>query len=211
MILKLDSRESDELLADLIIAFDQTAVVPEKEFLETGDIVFDNIVIERKEANDFVSSIIDGRIKEQVEKMKGFPFRYIIIEGNPFETGRDLSPNCIIGKMTSLIIKHKIGLFYVNNLKQLAYCVFSIINKHLNLESQINETPVKVHLKEDHNDIVMAMILQIPGVGPVKAKDISNKYNNSLKDFVNNVSNESLEEIDGIGKILSKKIIEQIK
>jgi DNA uptake protein ComE-like DNA-binding protein len=96
-------------------------------------------------------------------------------------------------------------------MKNFVYAVFSIIKKHNELEPGKDVLFKKVHFKESKVDIVTAMILQIPSVGPVKAKDISNKYNNSLKTFITKVTVADLQEINGIGKILSKKIIETIK
>jgi len=213
MIIKIDTREHNE---DMFDAFDLICAEHgwsyEKTFLTVGDIACGNIVIERKEAGDFVHSIMDGRLKEQAAKMcLNYEYKYVIIEGNPFQTDSRISTNAIIGKMTSLIVKHNIKLLYVDNPAQLAYACFSLIKKHIEGEIFNPNEHQTLAYKTDNKDVLTAMLYQIPNIGFEKAQLISNLCNHSLKTFVEKATKERLMNIDGIGDVMSDRIMEFTK
>jgi len=207
--LKVDTREQS---TDLWDAFDLLSIDKgftfERTFLKVGDVACGDIVIERKEASDFVSSIMDGRLKEQSAKMcLNYEYKYLIVEGSPFRVKSNIHPNAILGQMTSLVTKYNIRLIFVEDTYQFAYVCHSIVQKHI-AEQMFNPAEHdKLFYKVKDEDIVVAMVQQIPNLGYEKAKLVAKKYNNSLKDLVNNVSTEGLLQIDGIGDITAKNIL----
>lgn len=209
----LDDREHSQTLKD---AFQYVGITRcfdyEIAHLEIGDVQCGNICIERKEASDFVGSIMDGRLKEQARKMNlGFEHRYIIIEGNPFQTGSAISHNAIIGKMTSLLVKHNIGLLFVENELQFVETCYSIVKKHME-NHQFNPNYVPSAIPKKTEDEILAMMLcQINGISYSKAKDICSLYNNSLSTLVNNATIGEIKSIDGVGKVLATRICEFVK
>ena len=72
--IKVDSREEPEVIKRAEKHFDVTV-----EMMEVGDVQFGDLIIERKEVADFISSIFDGRLSEQPINMSRFPLRFIII------------------------------------------------------------------------------------------------------------------------------------
>ena len=108
----------------------------ERKRLKTGDYVLGNCCIERKEINDFCASIIDGRLKGQVEKMKrDFKYNYVIVIGRVKDKTSDIHENCILGKMTSLIVKHDMKLLFADDEFQFCYLVKSLIAKTKELDN----------------------------------------------------------------------------
>jgi ERCC4-type nuclease len=212
MNIKIDTREHNQ---DMFDAFDLLCANEgwsyEKTFLEVGDITCGNVVIERKEAGDFVHSIMDGRLKEQAAKMNlNYEHKYVIIEGNPYNTESRITTNAIIGKMTSLLVKHNIKILYVQNPAQLAYACFSLINKHIEGNIFDPAEHSTVSYKVDNTDILTAMLYQVPRLGWDKAKLIASKSNYSLKTFVEKATYERLIEIEGIGDVMAKRIMSYI-
>jgi len=212
MNIKIDSREHNSEMFDAFdIICEEQGWSYEKTFLDVGDIACGDIVIERKEAGDFVHSIMDGRLTEQAAKMcLNYEYKYIIIEGSPFQTGSNMSSNAIIGKMTSLIVKHNIKLLYVDNPKQLAYACFSLIKKHMEENIFNPEEHNTMQYKTDNTDIVTAMLFQIKGLGWDKAKMIAEKCEYSLKVFVEKVTYDRLIELDGIGDVMAERIMSYV-
>ncbi len=216
-ILKIDTREKNKKLFeafDTLLAQEDTEIICIRECLECGDIIYGNVCIERKEANDFVNSIMDGRMTEQTAKMNlNFKdgYKYIIIEGNPYETVSQISNNSIIGKMTSLLVKHDIRLMFVSNTFEFVYACISLINKHIEQSQFKPEEYKKLTYKTTDEDIVTAMIHQIPGVGYEKAIAISNMYNHSFTTFIKHLRKEDLLRIDGIGDKTAEKIMKIIQ
>lgn len=184
----------------------------EKCMLDTGDIVCGNIVIERKEAIDFVKSLIDGRLREQSAKMSmNYPYKYVILEGNPYQTDSKIHHNALIGMMTSLSVKHNIKFMFSESPLHTVYMAYSIIKKHMDNETFDPNDFQKNVFKLSNEEILVAMLYQIPGLGLDKVKVIAEKYDNSLYKFVNEVTPEVLQSIDGIGKVTAEKIIKIIK
>lgn len=213
MLFKIDSRESNQ---DLWDAFDILAYEKGFEYistgLDTGDVTCGNVVIERKTASDFISSIMDSRGREQPAKMcLNYKYKYIIVEGNPFRTKSAINHNAIIGKMSSLLVKYEINILFVDTPVHFVYACYSIIRKHMDGETFDPEDFIQLKYKTTDEHIITAMIHQIPGLGYDKAKTIAEKYNNSFSNMVNEISIESLQEIEGIGKVTAEKVYEIIK
>jgi len=98
--------------------------------LLVGDYVYKDIGFERKTIDDFCASIIDGRLKKQVEQLKKrFKWSFILINGRVSERKSDINENCVLGKIVSLIVKHKIGVIMVDNDKQMAYIIRRIVDR----------------------------------------------------------------------------------
>lgn len=85
MKLQIDNRESNSRISSARQFFGDNYTI-ETDNYPVGDFIFDNkVCFEYKTAPDIVSSIIDGRVFRQVEKMKQYPFSYVIIVGNVAE------------------------------------------------------------------------------------------------------------------------------
>ena len=82
MMLKIDNRESNTRISSASQYFSEHYTI-ETDSYPVGDFIFDDkVCFEYKTAPDMISSIIDGRIFRQVERMKQYPFSYVIIVGD---------------------------------------------------------------------------------------------------------------------------------
>jgi ERCC4-type nuclease len=209
---KVDCREHNP---DLFLYFDlyskEKGFTWTKEMLEIGDVVCGNICIERKEAGDFVGSIMDGRLKEQAMRMcANYDHRYIIIEGNPFQTKSNINHNAIIGKMTSLCAKYGIFLINVESPQHTVYTCYSIVAKHF-AEKNLDFVNFNKSVKRLNDiDISIAMLLQVPGLGVDRAKKIADFYNCPLCELFGKICYEDVITIDGIGETTTKKLLKSI-
>jgi len=130
-----DDREpkSMDMIADTV-----EGITFERKRLKTGDYIYENICVERKEINDFCGSIMDGRLESQVKKMKeDFPHNFIIVVGRIKDRTSDIHENCILGKMTSLIVKHDMTLLFVDDEFQFCFVLKSLIKKTLDKNSKV--------------------------------------------------------------------------
>ena len=99
--------------------------------LSCGDYVCGDVVIERKTISDFCLSIIDGRLINQVEKMKeAFKHKYILISGKITEKESEINEKCVLGKIVSLVIKHKINVLLFDNDNQVSWVIKRIFERH---------------------------------------------------------------------------------
>jgi len=107
----------------------------ERKRLKTGDYIFEDVCIERKEINDFCGSILDGRLNSQIKKMKrDFKYNYILISGSIKNRTSMIKENCILGKMASILVKHQIPIITVDDDFQLVYLLKRIFEKHLEIK-----------------------------------------------------------------------------
>lgn len=206
----IDSREQSQTLFESI----ETLAI-EKDFdwsvelLDCGDILIDDaIIIERKEASDFISSIIDHRLTEQCKRMKiQYPDKkkYVIVEGDLFATGRAIHPHAILAKLVSIIEKYEVNLIQVQNEWQTIYTSWVIANRVENKETLGSHNGL---IKMLNFPPFVRMLYQIEGLGEEKCVLISNYYNNSFAEFYNTVSIKELKQFPKIGDMLAKRILD---
>ena len=95
MKIKVDNREDSKRIKSCVKFYTSKGYDPTKklyngdgntlsiEQLVIGDYIFDNkVCFEFKTANDFIGSIIDGRVFKQSRNMQQYPFSYVIIVGD---------------------------------------------------------------------------------------------------------------------------------
>ncbi len=128
MKILIDDREDGSVVEEFVKILSKDDKV-ESCRLKTGDYVMDNVCIERKSAVDFCASIIDGRLKEQSERMvNNFKYNYVIVSGR-FENNGDININCVLGMISSLMVKG-INVTCVADDKQLVYLMKRIFERH---------------------------------------------------------------------------------
>jgi len=134
MIVQCDDREPIFMDA---VALATGGIEFERKRLKTGDYVWEDVCIERKQIDDFAASIIDGRLDGQIKKMKDkFPHIYILVSGHLEDKKSSIHENCILGKMASILVKHNVSILMMDNDFQLVYCMKKIFEKHSTLKSQ---------------------------------------------------------------------------
>ncbi|MBI2667304.1 hypothetical protein HYX17_00875 [Candidatus Woesearchaeota archaeon] len=154
--------------------------------------------IEKKTQSDFLNSIIDKRILQQLINLKeNFDIPLLLIEGseNIYEI-RNFHPNSIRGMLASIAIDYQIPIIFTKNIRDTASLI-GIIAKRL-------ERPIKnisliskrkpLTLKEQQEFIVSSL----PGVGPTIAKSLLKKFG-SIYNIIN-ANKEDLMDVDKIGK-----------
>jgi len=189
-----DVKEKQLISADFI--------VPTKDINE-------NIIhlgIERKTINDFLNSIIDKRIMQQLIDLKeNFTLPLLIIEGDEnIYAIRNFHPNAIRGMLASIAIDFQIPILYTKNYRDTASLI-SVIAKRL-------ERPVKnINLLKKRKPLSLKgqqelIIESLPGVGNTIAKSLLKEFK-SVKSIIN-AKEEKLKKIDKIGPKKAKKIKE---
>ncbi len=129
MKIKMDDREQGmEIIMEL------SGFEVEKCRMNVGDYSFGNVLIERKSIDDFCSSILDGRMENQIEVMKKELWKYgklcfLIVVGNIKDRKVNINENCILGKCVSLILKHNIKLLWCEDDFQFGYLLKNIYEK----------------------------------------------------------------------------------
>lgn len=204
----VDHREPKELIRELAKDLDI-----EKKQLITADYIIQSknnqgkeitVGIERKTLNDFLNSIIDKRILQQLIYLKeNFQVPILIIEGREnIYMIRKFHPNAIRGMLASIAIDFQVPILQTKNYRDTASLI-KVISKRLEKPRSIPSLLKKrkpTTLKEQQE----YMIESLPSVGPTLAKSLLKKFKSVKK--VLNATEEKLQKVKKLGPKKSKLI-----
>lgn len=151
----------------------------EAKQLDIGDVIIsENVAVERKEGFDFVSSIIDNRLFEQLLKLKEvYPNPILILEGlndNVFEnTGMNLSS--IYGALCYISYKMRISVVPTRNIEDTAIVIERIAYRE-QIKDNVPLLSRKVPKAKSAEEQRAFIIEGLEDCGPKKAKILIDKF-----------------------------------
>jgi len=193
----IDYREKNSLVASTLV---ELGFEIEFRELKVADYLVNNIAIERKTISDFINSIINKRIIKQLQELKQYENKLLIIEGIDEQelysddnlNEKTIHPNAIRGFLLSVTIKHKIPVILTKNYEDTAKYL-AVLARKKEKESSLNVTKKSLNKKER-----LQFILEgFPGIGPKTAKKLLSHFGT-----IKNIANSSIEEI---AKIIGKR------
>ena len=181
----------------------------EFKHLKVADFVIGNVAIERKTISDFINSMINKRLIRQLEELKQYEKKLLIIEGIEEQELYNDSPeglhgNAIRGMLLYISLESNCPIIFTKDYEDTAKFLFLIARR-----MEKNQTPFSLHAKKKARNIKeqkQYILESFPGIGPATAKKL-------LKQFqtISNIINATDNELKGIlkGKLDSfKKILE---
>ena len=172
---------------------------------------------ERK-AEDFIPSIYNGQLDKQLKELSdnyNHPYLFIEYEGimDLIEHNPNTNPEVIIGKVASILARHKVtvcfvGQFYIPLVCRTVDKFYDLHNptKHYNPIRKGTTTRRKASVGEVKLDIIS----RLPKVGAKKGNKLLEKFDNSIQK-ISNATVEELMEVKGIGDKMAKNIKEILK
>lgn len=99
--------------------------------LSVGDVRTEEVIIELKTFNDFVSSIIDGRLFRQLNKLVEKPKPYFCVVYGKAEWQADVKPEVVYGAIASLAVRYYPAsvIFVPATIAHAGYVIAKIIKK----------------------------------------------------------------------------------
>lgn len=170
--------------------------------LVVADYIIDNTAIERKTVSDFVNSMINKRLARQLEELKQYPVKMLIIEGIGEEQLYNdnaiagVHANAIRGMLLSILIDFQIPVLLTQDYKDTAKFLMLIAKR---LEKSKQHISLRAKKKAYNIAEQQQMILEgFPGIGPATAKALLRKFK-TIKSVINAPLNE-LEKIIKFGR-----------
>ncbi len=159
--------------------------------------------VELKKIPDFVASIIDGRLVEQVRQLKhNFDKAVLVIEGEEdIYTVRKVHANAIRGMLSSIVLDFHVPVLYTKNPKDTAGLLAVMAKREQEKDRDFSYHERKPHLIDEQLEFIVAAL---PGIGVPTAQNLLN-YFGSLKKVVT-ASKEELRALDGIGEKTSERL-----
>lgn len=198
LVVFADHREKGSQVIKELVDMD---IVVKMESLPSADFVLSSRVgVEFKAVSDFVGSIIDGRLLQQLRELKRkFERPIVIIEGKDDIYGvRDVHPHAIQGMLATIAISFSIPIIQSRSPKETASLLRVIAKREQDAASKefsLHTDRKPMTIKEQQEYLVSAL----PGVGPSLAKPLL-KHFKSIKNIIN-ASVYELQQVEGIGKV----------
>jgi len=194
----VDKREKNSLvLAELI----GRKCAPRLETLEVADYIIGDVAVERKTMPDFVSSMLNKRLLRQLNELRQYPQRLLIIEGIDdyplYEFGK-VNPNAIKGMMLAAIIEFNVPIILTKDSKDTADFLILLDRRQSRGKKEIS---LKAKRKAYNLGQQQQFIIEsFPGIGPATAKTLLKKFG-TVKAVIN-ANDSQLEK----AKLNKKKI-----
>jgi len=202
----MDYREKNSLVYSSLVNLGFEIDIRE---LKVADYLVNDVAIERKTVSDFLSSMISKHLSKQLEELRQYKNRLLLIEGVEerelysdsrfFDGG--MHPNAVRGFLLSIVLKYKTPIIFTKNSEDTASFI-SVLSKRKEKEASLNVS--KKHL--DKKERMQFILESFPNIGPKSAKKLLEHFR-SLKNIFN-ARQEELEKIIGSKAEIMKKIID---
>jgi len=179
----------------------------EFRFLEVGDyIVSPRCAIERKQVNDFLTSLYSGRLFDQALRIKETYERpVLVVEGDLQKTLSEASsPRAFWGALATLAFKFDLKLFFTRNTEQTADLIFELASCESLTKPKgpfVKRKPKSKTLEH----LQLSLVSTLPSVGPKLADRVLKRFRTVRRVF--NASVAELASVDGIGRLKAEKIV----
>jgi ERCC4-type nuclease len=203
-----DSRESRSDIKDLL---EKMGVPVTQAELEVGDYAISNVVIERKEVNDYLSSLFDGRLNNGLYQMScNYPLSYLLVEGNMMQAlmdkgiSRDLYISSLVGSSLKRAPIGEQGQIITVNLDTKYDTALFLKKLWEKLQKDEPRLPKLAKKSVDDNEMLVYSLGSISGIGEKKARSLLEECG-TLRNVMN--SNEiELKRANGIGDTLANRM-----
>jgi ERCC4-related helicase len=176
----------------------------EKTRLDVADfMVSDDTVVERKRTDDFVDSIVDNRLFDQIRDIQQFQNPVLLLEGENLYTHRDIPPKAIQGALSSIILDYEMPILWSNDEEETVELLLSMAKR----EQEERDKDVAVRGTSEgktQSDMQEFIAAGLPGVNTKIAERLLNEFETLEKIFT--ASEEELRKVEGIGEKKAEKI-----
>jgi Fanconi anemia group M protein len=164
--------------------------------LGVGDfIVSQRCGVEFKHQEDFVQSMIDGRLLEQLRQLKqAYERPIIIVEGDKdLFALRNVHPNSIRGMLAAIAVAYGVPVLATRNSEETVSLLWAVAEREQNENGQ-SFSP-RAHKPATAQEQVEHIVSSIPGVGPAFARQLLKQFSTVRK--VVNATPDKLKEVLG--------------
>jgi len=169
----VDYREKNSLVISELI---KLGLEIEFRELKVADYIVKDVAIERKTIKDFVSSMINKRLFNQIQELQQYKNKLLLVEGvdeqdlySDDKTG--VNGNAIRGFLLSILLKYNIPIIFTKDYEDSAKFI-SVLSKKQTKELALKAKKRILNKKEQLQFIVEGF----PGIGPKTAQKLLKKF-----------------------------------
>ena len=190
---EIDYREKNSLVVSELTSLGVDVEIKE---LKVADYIVKGTAIERKTVSDFINSMKNRRLLNQLEELKQYESKLIIVEGideqelyTDSEENIGMHPNSVRGFLLSILLNYKVPIIFTKNDEDTAKFI-SVLSKKETRESPLNVVKKFRNKKEQ----IQYILEGFPGIGPKTARKLLKKFK-TIKNVVNATEEELKKEI----------------
>jgi DNA excision repair protein ERCC-4 len=202
----VDEREKKSGIPELLRS---VGINLEIKTLPIGDyIVAPETVVERKSLSDLISSIFDGRLFDQCNRLKEhFAHPVILVEGNVDEIEQIVeNPLVFYGALSAIAIDFKIPIVPTPSATHTAKLLVSMCSR-----KEISKGPFLKKIKKSDNlqRQQLSVLCSLPGVGEKLATRMLERFGSPARTL--NATFAELAKVEGLGEARAKKIKQMLE
>ncbi len=172
--------------------------------VDVGDFQLSTRVgVERKTAKDFVNSIIDGRLFNQLKNLAdAFEKPILIIEGKDYGL-RNVHPNAIRGAIASAVLDFGITTLFTEDERETALLLIALARR----EQEGEKSAVGIRTKKQPRSLAELqefVVAGLPGVNAKLARRLLSHFGSVRRVFM--ADEHELQKVEGIGKKKAREI-----
>lgn len=197
-----DHREKDNRIVKELI---DLGVSVRTAQLEAADYILSGrVAVELKQIPDFVASIIDGRLLEQLRDLKKYFERsVVIIEGEEdIYSVRKVHANAIRGMLSSIVLDFGIPVLYTKNPRDTAALLAVMAKREQEKSRDISLHDRKPLTIQQQQEFIVS---SFPNVGQKTAQALLLNQK-TIKNIIN-ASKEELQKIPGVGEKIAERLV----
>jgi ERCC4-type nuclease len=179
-----DHREKNSLVISELVSL---GIQVKFEQLEVADFLVRNIAIERKTVSDFISSMMNKRLSEQLINMQQYENNLLLIEGieeQELYSSKDndlgVNPNAIRGFLLDILLKYKVPIIFTKNFQDTAKFLWVLSRKKPSDNESLRAKRKTLNIDEQRQFILEGF----PSIGAKTAKKLLREFG-SLKNIIN--------------------------
>ncbi len=194
---KSDNMSTAKILVNIhepqdIIQHLQKAIAVEIKDFTPGDYLLGEIAVERKTLPDFISSWVQGRLFDQLSRLRSsYTFPFLLIEA--YHPDYLSQTTAFYSILLTILLKTNVKIICTKDQKQTADVLLLMAGRAI-VSAQIMRQPKKISLQQRR----LNMLLQVPGMGRKKAQLLLETF--GTLDALFKAESRQIQEIPTIGR-----------
>ncbi|NOX71381.1 MAG: hypothetical protein GXO64_01650 [Candidatus Micrarchaeota archaeon] len=202
----IDNRESS---SGIIRLFENMGISINVTRLDIADYICSaSVGIERKTVHDFISSIKDGRLFDQLSRMKEiFEKPILLIEGDTkfLRNGKHINASAVNGAFSSIASDYNIPIIWTSDRKETAEQIYWIAKREQENKKSLPVARATQKMRTT-KDMQEFLISGLPEINTELSKRLLSKFRTPYNVF--NADIKDLTEVEGVGIERAKRIYE---
>lgn len=196
--------DSREKASGVLKALKESGVNLRLQSLQVGDYVLSKrVCVEFKYQNDFVDSLLDGRLFSQMRELVNYQRPIVMVQGSDWYSQRNIHPNAIRGALAAIAISFGVPILVTQSDEDSAAMLKLIAQREA--KGGISSADIVSSRPTTQNQELASLVASIPNIGPVMAPRILEHFS-TLRNLIT-ADIKDLQAIEGIGKKKAQQIV----